>query len=162
MYHTKDREPPLLIYLSELIHSETRNLGIVEKCAHLGVCVSKERLSQISTSVGNAVIETFERDAVVAPLFLEKGLFCTSGLDNLDLNPKSATATGSLHGTAASINQHPVIDRGIKRTPVPMKAGDVKMKKLPDEYRDISPFHAPEVCPPTVEGMDDPVVEDSV
>ena len=31
------------------------------------------------------------------------------------------------------------------------------MKKLPDTY--IS-FHLPEVCPPTVEGMDDPVVEE--
>ena len=69
------------------------------------MCVSKARLSQICTSVANAAIETFERDAVVAHLFLEKNLLCTSRLDNLDVNPKSATATGSLHGTAASINE---------------------------------------------------------
>ena len=33
-------------------------------------------------------------------------------------------------------------------------------KKLPDEYTYIFPFHLPDVCPPTIEEMDDPVVEE--
>ena len=120
MYHTKDREPPIAIYLSELIHSKTRNLEMVEKGAHLGLCISKDRLFQISTSLGNSAINTFERDGVVVPLFLEFGLFCTTALDNIDHNPTSATSNDSFHGTAASVNQHPVIDPGIRRTPVPI------------------------------------------
>ena len=133
MYHSRDREPPIAIYLGELIHSKTRNLKIVDKLAHLGLCISKERLSQISTNVGNIAIETFERDGVVVPLSLELGLFCTTAVDNIDVNPTSSTATGSLHGTAASINQHAVIDRGIKRTPVTQRTDYRRLKKLPGD-----------------------------
>ena len=32
-------QPPIAIYLSELIHSETQDLDIVEKHAHLGLCI---------------------------------------------------------------------------------------------------------------------------
>ena len=149
MYHTKDREPPLSIYIGELIHSETRNMDLVDKFAHLGLGISKERLLQVSTSVGNAAIDTFERDDVVAPMCLQKGLFCTSAIDNIDINPKSSTAKTSLHGTAASINQHRIIDSGIQREPVLLDMSCKTLKHLPDEYTDIFPLHLPEgVLPP--------------
>ena len=148
MYHTKDREPPIAIYLSELIHSKTRDLGIVDKCAHLGFCISEERLFQLSTSLGNSAVDTFERDGVVVPLFLEKYLFCTTAVDNIDINPSSVTATDSFHGTAASVNQHPVIDPGVKRTPVPMSYDNPRLKRLPEDYTEITPIQLPgSVCP---------------
>ena len=126
MYDTKDREPPIAIYVSELIHSKTRDLGI-----------------------GNSAVDTFERDGVVAPLFLEKDLFCTTAVDDIDINPSSVTATDSFHGTAASVNQHPVIDSGVKRTPVTMSYDTPRLKRLPEDYTEVTPFQLPErVCPP--------------
>ena len=149
MYHTKDREPPVTIYLSELIHAKTRDLGIVDKCAHLGFCISEERLFQLSTSLGNSAVDTFERDGAVVPLYLEKYIFCTTAVDNIDHNPSSATANDSFHGTAASVNQHPVLDPGVKRTPVPMSYDNPRLKKLSDDYTEITPFQLPgSVCPP--------------
>ena len=162
MYHSQDREPPIAIYLSELIHSETRDLDIVEKHAHLGLCISKERLSQISTRLGNSAIDTFQRDGVVAPLFLEEGLFCTTAIDNIDHNPTSSTSRDSLHGTAASVHQHPVVNDPInKRKPVPMKLDSTKLKKLPDDYTDIIPLRLPErVTPSFSDVIDVPMLEE--
>ena len=98
----KDREPPIAIHLGELI----RNFSIVEKCAHLEMRISRDRLTQISTNAGYAAIE-----------ILSGMEFCTfiSGLDNIDVDPSSSTC--SLHETAGSVNQDPVIDidGGIKR-----------------------------------------------
>ena len=148
MYHTKDREPPLVIYLSELIHSQTRSMELVEQIAHLGLGISKERLDQMSISLGNAAIDTFQRDGVVVPVSLQKGLFCSSAIDNIGVNPKSSTAKKSLHGTAASINQHRIVDSGIKRNPVPLDTSCTKLKQLPDEYTDIFPFHLPAIIVP--------------
>ena len=74
MYHSQDREPPLVVFLNEYIHLKTRSMVIIDTLSHLGIAVSKERLLQISTSLGNSSIDTFERDGVVVPGSLEKGL----------------------------------------------------------------------------------------
>jgi hypothetical protein len=47
-------------------------------------------------------------DGVVCPAILHKGLFTTSAVDNIDLNPSATTATTSFHGTGISVFQHPV------------------------------------------------------
>ena len=75
VYHSKEREPPLPIYLAQMIHSKTRNLSIVKTLSKLGLCISKHRLEQISTAMGNAVIDMNEREGVVLPMSLKIGLF---------------------------------------------------------------------------------------
>ena len=110
-YHSKMREPPLPIYLAMLIHSsETRNLSLIKKASSLGLCISKDRLESLSVSMGNTAIEYYEKNGVLAPVSLRKGLFCTAAVDNIDVSPKSSTATTSVRGTAASIHQHIVND----------------------------------------------------
>jgi hypothetical protein len=47
-------------------------------------------------------------DGVVCPAILQKGLFTTSAVDNIDHNPSATTATISCHGTGISVFQHPV------------------------------------------------------
>ena len=57
-------------------------------------------------SIGNRAIDVFERESVVCPLNLRHGLFTTAATDNLDINPSSATAMTSFHGTTISLNHH--------------------------------------------------------
>ena len=116
LFHSQEREPPISIFISELIHVRARDLTIADDFFRLGLGVSKERLQQLSTAMGNA--EAFEREGVVVPLSLEKGHFCIAAVDNIDVDPKSSHSRTSLHGTAASINTHPNLDCGYFRESV--------------------------------------------
>ena len=124
---------------------------MIEEFSQLGLSISKDRWLQISTSLGNASIDTFEQNGVVVPLYLEKKLFCTSAIDNIDINPKAVHAKGSLHGTAASINVHPVIESGVEQERAALLSDVKKLKQFPDYYMDIAPLQLPDVTPPKVE-----------
>ena len=52
-------------------------------------------------------MERYERDGVVFPPKLRKGLFTSAAVDNIDHNPSSTISQGSFHGTAISLVQHP-------------------------------------------------------
>ena len=41
IYHSVNREPPLLVYLETIIHNKTKNLSLIEKLSQLGLCISK-------------------------------------------------------------------------------------------------------------------------
>ena len=143
-YHSSQREPPIPIYLAQMIHQKTRKLGIVDKLSKLGLSISKDRLLQISTAMGNRAIEMHEREGVVAPISLRFGLFTTAAVDNIDVNPKSSTASTSLHGTAASINQHINGDNvGLRRDIPGLVTTEKKLKILPTTYTDVLPCHLP-------------------
>ena len=94
IFHSKDREPPLPVYLGLLLHA--RKKGLVDKLCDLGLSISYNRVLQISTEMGNNVCAQFQADEVVCPPILRKTLFTTSAVDNIDHNPSSTTAKGSL------------------------------------------------------------------
>ncbi|VDI61335.1 Hypothetical predicted protein [Mytilus galloprovincialis] len=98
--HSTDREPPLPTYLGLLIHAETRKRGLVDKLYDLGLSISYDRIMQLSTALGNSICESFNTENVVCPAKLRNGIFTSAAIDNIDHNPSSTTAQGSLHGTA--------------------------------------------------------------
>ena len=102
-----------------MIHSKTRSLSIVSTLSKLGLCISKERHIQLSVGLGNTVVEMNEKEGIVLPTNLRRGLFSTASIDNIDIHPKSSTARTSLHGTAASIDQHLASDNVGKFRNVP-------------------------------------------
>ena len=141
-YHSKQREPPLPIYLALMIHNKTRDLSTVEKLSKLGLCISKHRLAQLSIAMGNTVIETNEIDDVVLPMKMKLGVFCTASVDNIDVDIKASNT--SMHGTAASINQHPTVDQeGCARECIKFSANTSKLMHLPDWYTEVPPYHLP-------------------
>lgn len=73
-----------------------------------GICISYDRVLEISTQLGESVLSQFLEDGVVCPAVLQKGIFTTSAVDNIDDNPTATTATSSFHGTGISIFQHPL------------------------------------------------------
>ena len=87
----------------------------------------------------NTAIETYEREGVVGPMDLMSGLLSTTTVDNIDVNPKSSTASTSLHGTAASIHQH-VNKHNVGEETL---STEIKLKQLPTDYTKIVPTYLP-------------------
>lgn len=155
-YHTIEREPPLPIYLGLLVHAETRKRGLVDKLFDLGLSISYDRVLAISTEMGNSVCARFESEKVVCPPKLRHGIFTTSAVDNIDHNPSSTTAQGSLHGTGISLFQHPKSDFCGEDREVVVLDNTVSNKKnispLPDAYTSVPPVILPRkepAVPPT-------------
>ena len=76
----------------------------------LGLCVSYDRMLQISADIANSVCQKFIMEDVVCPPKMCQGLFTTGAVDNIDHNPSSTTARDSFHGTGISLIQHPSTD----------------------------------------------------
>ena len=151
-YHSTDRETPLLAYVGLLLHTKTRKRGLIDKLYDLGMSVSYDRVLAISTAMGNTVSARFEEEHVVCPPKLCFSLFTTSAVDNIDHNPSSTMAKGSLHGTGISLFQHSSeIAQGGDHS-VSITDDSVSTKKLtplPDSYANV---------PPLVLSKKDPVI----
>ena len=107
VHHSRDREMPLPLYISLKIHAVTRKKTLIDALSRLGICVSYDRVLQLTSDIGNGVCERFVRDGLVCPPKVRSGLFTTAAVDNIDYNPSSATAKDSFHGTGISLMQHP-------------------------------------------------------
>ena len=101
------REMPLPINVALVLHAHSRQRGVIDKMYHLGLCISYDRVLQISSDLGNSVCEMYKREQVVCPPKMKSKLFTTGSVDNIDPNPSSRTAKNSFHGTAISMTQHP-------------------------------------------------------
>lgn len=116
--HSRERETPFPIYLTLKIHAVTRSRDLIDTLFSLGMCVSYDRLLQLTADIANGVCQRFNMEEVVCPPKLRQGLFTTGAVDNIDHNPSSATAKDSFHGTGISLMQHPShmnggLDRGV-------------------------------------------------
>ena len=106
--HEKDRETPVVsIWLYSFMPRQEREL--IDKLYNLGLCISYDRVLQISTELGNTVCAFYEETNNVCPPELRNGLFTTGCVNNIDHNPSnsSRTARDSFHGTAITLTQHP-------------------------------------------------------
>lgn len=142
--HNKSRETPLSTYTALVIHAETRKKTLVDKFYKLGLCISYDRLMQISSDLGNKICKLYEKEGVVCPPKLRKNVFTTASVDNIDHNPSSRTAKDSFHGTAISITQHPSADsQGQEREQVSQQDYTLTKSKivnnLPEFYTTITP-----------------------
>ena len=105
--HMEGRETPFPQYLGVMIHTKTRKRELVDALFELGLCISHDRVLNISALLGNSLCNQFEVEKIVCHPKLRKNLFITSAIDNVDHYPSSTTAQYSFHGTGISIFQHP-------------------------------------------------------
>ena len=144
IHHNIDHESPLPLYLGLLLHAKTRKRQLVDKLDDLGLSISYDRVLGISSQMVDEVFARFEAEKVVCPPNLRHDVFTMGAVDNIDHNPSSTTAQGSLHGTGISLFQHPAIDgSGKKRCEIEFDASRSKGKftgKLPDAYGIIPPL----------------------
>ena len=126
-----------------MTHAETRKRTLVDKLYSLGLSISYDRVLELSTDLGNSVCSRFESEGVVCPPKLNKGVFTTAAMDNIDHNPSSTTAQGAFHGTGISLFQHPSDDApGEARDVVSIDNQPSKRKRLsqlPDSYTLVKP-----------------------
>eukprot|EP00794_Sanderia_malayensis_P019362 gene19362-21282_t len=67
--------------------------------------MSYSRVLQVENLLAYNISKQFQIEGIVSPPKLCHGLHTVGALDNIDNNPSSTTAEGSLHGTAISIMQ---------------------------------------------------------
>ena len=156
--HSRSRETPLPLYLSLKIHAVTRSRGLVDTLFDLGLCVSYDRLFQLTSDIANGVCERFMMEDVVCPPKLCRGLLTTGAVDNVDHNPSFTTAKDSFHGTGISLMQHPShthggTDRGI--LVIGQSGSSSKsVTALPSAYTTVPPaaLKMKDFCVPTAQG----------
>ena len=91
------------MYPSLLIHSKTRKRDLVDILQRHGLCVSYDRVLQVTAGLSNKVIIQFEIEGAVCPLKFIRGFFTTGNSDNIDHNPTSNRAMDSFYSTAISM-----------------------------------------------------------
>ena len=120
-----------------MIHSKTRELGVVDKLYHLGLSISSKQLLITSTNLGNTAIEQFEKDNVACPLKFRHNLFKVGAIDSIDVYTSSATEMSLFHGTAASLHQNvPKKEAGEQRN-IKTEFSNNKKLKFSDYYTDV-------------------------
>ena len=107
----------------------------------LGLCVSYDRLLQVTADIANGVCQQFAAGDVVCPPKMRKGLFTVAAVDNIDYNPSSATAKDSFHGTGISLMQLPThqtsgFDRGVLVIH-PSTSSSKSVAPLPTKYTSV-------------------------
>ena len=146
--HNTDKETPLPIYIGLLIHAHTRSRTLIDIFHDMGLSISYNRVLDISTTLGNNLIEQFDCDGVVCPKDLKKNVFTIAATVNIDHNPTSRTATDSFHGTVISITQHKNFENdGMARElkPIDFTNSSRKslLKDLPPSYTTFQPLTLP-------------------
>ena len=97
--------------------------------------------------MSNTVIEANEK-VVVLPMNLKLVVFSTASAGNIDVDIQSSLSTTSLHGIAASINQHPTRNNeGQSRERISLDQSVSKLNRLPDWYTELLPYHSPNDTP---------------
>ena len=93
--HTLQREPPIPIYIGLNVHQTTRSKKLIDQLYWLGISISYDRVTELKEWIATSVCEQFDKDGVVAPTGLQKGLFTVCAQDNIDHNPTSTTAVNA-------------------------------------------------------------------
>jgi hypothetical protein len=157
--HNKQRETPLPVYLGMMIHTKTRKRELVDTLFDLGLCISYNRVLDISTDLGNKVCHQYAVEKAVCPPNLRSGLFTTAAVDNIDHNPSSTSAHDSFHGTGISLFQHPSRvnsgdPRGLPFDNLSNIESERTLSKLPDSYTSVPPlaFKKRDITVPNVDG----------
>ncbi|KAG7174288.1 hypothetical protein Hamer_G003220, partial [Homarus americanus] len=113
--HCQNQETPFPLYTGMMIHARTRNRGIIDKLFQHRICLSYDRVLQLSIDLANAVCEEYKKSQIVIPTNLKTCVFITGAVDNINHNPSSYSATDSFHGTGISLFQHSDFDeQGIR------------------------------------------------
>ena len=149
-YHSKDRETPFVIYVGLLLFVKTRKRQLIDTLHQYGICISYDRVLEISSQMGTALVKRFTEEGVVCPSVLQKGLFTTAALDNIDHNPSSTTAKSSFHGTGISLFQHPTDSEKGEQRELLHIAGAPATKKvppLPEAYTNVRPAYFKDASP---------------
>lgn len=100
--------------------------------------------------MGNKDCARYESEGVVCPPKLNKKVFTTATVDNIDHNPNSTTAQRAFHGTGISLFQDPSENiTGEERDVINVENTSKKrLSQLPESYTTVQPVIIPKKEPP--------------
>ena len=143
--HSNERETPFSVYLALSVLARTRKRRLIDMLHENGLCVSYDRVLDMSAKLEEAGVCQYVDDGVVCPLGLRTKLFTTSAVDNIDHNPSSTTAKTSFHSTSISIFQHPRPDYAGELREAPRINDDTSKVKIAPElsesFTNVRPSH---------------------
>ena len=150
-YHSTDREPSLPVYLGLMAHAETRKRTRVDELYGLGLSISYDRVLEISTEMGNIVCARYQSEGVECPPKLNKKIFTTAAVDNIDHNPRNIVISAPEWN--ASGEERDVIN--VENTSIK------RLSQLPESYTTVQPVILPKKEPP-VPALQGPFVSNCV
>ena len=108
------------------------------------MCISYDRLLNLTSDISNTVCEQYRVDGFVCPPKLRCSVHTSVAVDNLDYNPTSSTAKDSFHGTGISLIQHlssesERYDRGVQISSQSPSGTSQSIVPLPSYYRNVPP-----------------------
>ena len=103
--HAKTHETPMLIYILLKIYSVTRLGNLIDMPFSLGLCISYDRVLEITKNIYENLRESYENNKFVFPNIFKMGLFTVMLKDNIDLNSISHFIQWHYHGTSRSMIQ---------------------------------------------------------
>ena len=105
--HSSEHETPDPVYVALKIHAVSCSRNLIDALFNPGMCISHNRLLNLTSDICKAICEQFREDGVVCPPKLHCGVHTSAAVDNMDYNPTSSTAQDSFHGTGIALIQHP-------------------------------------------------------
>ena len=106
-HNLKERETPVVIYYTLKLYATVRSRVLIDHVYSLGICLSYQRVLDITKNLYNSTKKQFYRDNALVPGVLRKGIFTVMAKNNIDLNAKSTIITSHYHGTSISVFQYP-------------------------------------------------------
>ena len=143
---SQTQETPLPLYISLLLHATTRKRSLIDRLFHLGLCVSYDRIMQVTADLANRVCDQYHANETVCPPQLLTKLFTVGAVDNIDHNMTSSTAQTSFHGTGISLMQQPHEHTAVQHLSLNVIESGVSTSKktrtvrsLPNCYTEVPP-----------------------
>ena len=141
--HCKNQETTVPLYVGLKIHAMTHSKTLITNFEKLGLSISYSRVLEMDKLISLNQCEQFKNENIVCPSILRRNILTIGALDNIDHNPSSTMAKGSLHGTAISITQHPTEANPGTERPIKFNS-QLKSDAItqPDDYSIVPAIHS--------------------
>ena len=84
--HSKSRETTFVIYVGLLLFAKTSKRQLIDILHQYGICISYDKVLEISSQMGEALVERYLEEGLVCPSVLRKGQLTTAAIYNIDHN----------------------------------------------------------------------------
>ena len=105
-HDSKSHETPVPTYIGLKLYATVRSKTLLDKFFHLGVCISYDRVLDISNSIAFYILQKYEQNQkVFVPNLLRLELLTIIAKDNIDFNTRSTKVSQHFHGISMTAMQ---------------------------------------------------------
>ena len=119
------------------LYQATRSKKLGSLFSELGLCITNSRLASVLESMEATAVDTYEKEGLVFPLTLPKGVFVTVQADNID------SKSSDFHGTGISVATHPTKEDAGTKAAFPAMIQSNTNRTLPESFSVVKPAYLP-------------------